>query len=63
MLLSQISVSELRNLAAETRAAAKEISGRGQLPPANASVNQRNLLLTQKTINRYYPQVTIFTYS
>lgn len=57
MLLSQISLRELRNLAAETGAAGKEISAHGQLPPANASVNQRNLFLLQQQI------ITICPYS
>lgn len=45
MLLSQ---GELWNLTAEARAAAQEIPAQSQLPPANASLNHRNLCLLEQ---------------
>lgn len=61
MLLSQISLWELQNLAAETRAAATEILAQGQVLHANAAVNQRNPLLEQFIV--VTPAETMITYS
>lgn len=60
MLLSQISLWELQNLAAERREAAKEISAhKGPTPPVPLWSRETSCLV-QLQVYCYYPTVTIF---